>query len=45
MGSVLNHALAHIYKYLDGSDRSEDHIGHAIANLMMAAAFDEAGND
>lgn len=32
---LLNHALAHIYTFLDG-DRSEDHLGHAAANLLMA---------
>ncbi len=40
MGHVLNHALAHIFNYLDG-DRSEDHLGHAVANLCMACHFDE----
>lgn len=32
---LLNHALAHVYNWLDG-DRSEDHLGHAAANLLMA---------
>ncbi len=32
---LLNHALAHIYTWLDG-DRTEDHLGHAAANLLMA---------
>lgn len=32
---LLNHALAHIYNWLDG-DRTEDHLGHAAANLLMA---------
>jgi hypothetical protein len=44
IGHVLNHALAHIFNYLEG-DRSEDHLGHAVANLMMACHFDEVGND
>ena len=39
IGEVLNHALAHIYNYLDG-DSSEDHLGHAVANLCMACHFD-----
>jgi hypothetical protein len=30
---LLNHAIAHIYKFL-GGDRSEDHIGHATWNLI-----------
>ena len=38
--SVLNHAIKHLYQYLDG-DRSEDHLGHAAANLMMACHSDE----
>jgi hypothetical protein len=32
---LLNHALAHIFQYLDG-DASEDHLGHAAANMLMA---------
>ena len=32
---LLNHALAHIYKFL-GGDRSEDHLGHAAWNLVGA---------
>lgn len=32
---ILNHALAHILNHLAG-DRSEDHLGHAAANLLMA---------
>lgn len=32
---LLNHAMAHIYNFLEG-DRSEDHLGHAAANLLMA---------
>lgn len=31
-GDMLNHALAHVFDYLDG-DRSEDHLAHAIWNL------------
>jgi hypothetical protein len=38
--SVLNHAIKHLYQWLDG-DRSEDHLGHAAANLMMACHSDE----
>lgn len=30
---LLNHAIAHIYKFL-GGNRDEDHIGHAIWNLV-----------
>lgn len=32
---MLNHALRHIYKFLEG-DRSEDHLGHAAWNVMGA---------
>jgi hypothetical protein len=39
MGDILNHALAHIFNFLDG-DMTEDHLGHAAANLMMACHFD-----
>jgi hypothetical protein len=35
----LNHAIKHIYDYISGC-REEDHLGHAAANLMMAAHFD-----
>jgi hypothetical protein len=33
-----NHALQHIYKFLAG-DESEDHLGHAMANLFFLAEF------
>lgn len=36
----LNHAMKHIVQYLAG-DGSEDHLGHAVANLMMACHFDD----
>jgi hypothetical protein len=32
---LLNHALAHIFKFL-GGDRTEDHLGHASWNLLGA---------
>jgi len=35
VNDILNHALAHIFNHLAG-DRSEDHLGHAAANLLMA---------
>lgn len=38
---LLNHAIAHIFNHLSG-DVSEDHLGHAAANLMMACHSQEA---
>jgi len=35
VNDILNHALAHIFSFLAG-DQSEDHLGHAAANLLMA---------
>lgn len=32
---LLNHALAHVYKFL-GGDRAEDHLAHAAWNLLGA---------
>lgn len=32
---LLNHAIAHIYKYLSG-DRAENHLGHAAWNIIGA---------
>lgn len=32
---LLNHAIAHIYKFL-GGDRGEDHLAHAAWNLLGA---------
>ena len=31
----VNHALRHIYIYMEEGHSKEDHIGHACANLMM----------
>lgn len=44
MGSILNHAIAHVYAYLSG-DRTEDHLGHAATNLLMACHTEEKLND
>ena len=35
VGDLLNHALAHIYKFL-GGNRDEDHLAHAAWNLLGA---------
>jgi hypothetical protein len=32
---LVNHALRHIVEYLKEGSMQEDHIGHALANLMM----------
>jgi hypothetical protein len=32
---LLNHAIAHVYKFLSG-DRAEDHLAHAAWNLLGA---------
>lgn len=39
--NVLNHAIRHIYLYLEG-DRSEDHLGHGAAGLLMAKELSDA---
>ena len=36
----LNHALSHIYAFLEG-DRSEDHLGHAAWNLAFSMHSEE----
>lgn len=35
VNDLLNHAIAHIYKFLSGN-RDEDHLGHATWNLIGA---------
>ena len=35
VNDLLNHAIAHIYKFLSGN-RDEDHLGHATWNLLGA---------
>lgn len=40
----LNHALTHLHDYIDG-DRSEDHLGHAAADLFMAMHNEERRPD
>jgi hypothetical protein len=44
LSHCLNHALAHLYKYLEG-DRTEDHLAHAACNLLMACHFEEVSNE
>jgi len=38
---MLNHAIRHIYLYLQGDD-AEDHLIHAAWNLLAVAHFEEA---
>jgi hypothetical protein len=37
---LLNHAIRHIYLYLDGDD-SEDHLAHAAWNILGVCHFEE----
>lgn len=37
---LLNHAIAHIFQFLEG-DRSEPHLGHAAWNLLAAIHSDK----
>lgn len=40
ISDLLDHALAHIFNFLDG-DRSEDHLGHALWNICGAVHSEE----
>lgn len=40
VGDLLNHAVAHLYAYLEG-DRSEDHLAHAAWNCLAACHSEE----
>lgn len=40
VGDLLNHAIAHIYQFLEG-DRSEPHLPHAAWNLLAAIHSDQ----
>ena len=42
LGNLLNHALAHLTQYMAG-DKSEDHLAHAVWNLMAIMHFEEVG--
>jgi len=44
VGDVLNHAIAHIYAFIDGS-RSEDDLAHAAWGLFTAMHFQETRPD
>jgi len=38
--NLINHALRHIYLWLSG-DKSEDHLAHAVWNLISTMYFEE----
>lgn len=38
---MLNHAVRHIYLWLEG-DRAEDHLAHAAWNILGVCHFEEA---
>lgn len=40
VSQVMNHALRHLYLWLDG-DKSEDHLAHATWNLCAIMHFEE----
>lgn len=41
ISSLINHAIRHIELYKDGVDKSEDHLAHAVWNIMTAMHFEE----
>lgn len=44
VNDLLNHAIAHIYRYL-GGDRSEKHLAHAAWGLLAAIHSDKLWKD
>lgn len=40
----VNHAMAHIVKFMEG-DKTENHLAHAACNLLMSLHFMEKEND
>lgn len=38
----FDHAILHLYKWVEGFT-DEDHLGHAMANLMFLAHFEDTG--
>ena len=43
LSETANHLLGHVYNWLAG-DRSEDHLGHAAANIMFLIHFEQHCN-
>lgn len=41
ISDILNHALAHIYTYLEGKPTDEDELAHAAWNLLAAMHMEE----
>lgn len=41
IGDILNHAIAHIYAYLQGKPTGEDDLAHAAWNLFAAMHMEE----
>lgn len=41
IGDILNHAIAHIYDYLEGKPTNEDDLAHAAWNLLAAMHMEE----
>lgn len=41
IGDILNHAIAHIYTYLEGKETNEDDLAHAAWNLLAAMHMEE----
>lgn len=41
IGDILNHALAHIFAYLEGKPTGEDDLAHAAWNLFAAMHMEE----
>lgn len=41
IGDILNHAIAHIYAYLEGKPTNEDDLAHAAWNLLAAMHMEE----
>ena len=43
--NLINHALQHIFSWLDGDDSGEDHLAHAFWNLAALMHFEEKRPD
>ena len=41
IGDILNHAIAHIYAYLEGKPTNEDDLAHAAWNILAAMHMEE----